>query len=78
VAKLVPLSCPFCGSIPKVLPDNPEDEGSAWGEVRCVNRGCAVQPRCMDGATVADDRGSAAYKRLAIRRWNTRKESRRG
>lgn len=78
MGKLIPLPCPFCGGAPVVLPEDPRIDGDAWGEVRCENQRCPVQPICGDGATVADDRGSAAYKRLAIRRWNTRKDAARG
>jgi hypothetical protein len=67
-----PLPCPFCGKEPDVYPHHPETEGNAWGEVVCVNGRCPAQPRVLDGAVIADERGTAAYKRLAIKRWNRR------
>lgn len=68
-----PLPCPFCGEAPIVGPGDPEREGDAWGFVRCAAKRCPANPYVNDGAAVCDDRGSAAYKRLAIRRWNRRK-----
>jgi hypothetical protein len=70
--ELKPLACPFCGETPAVLPADPEQEGDAWGQVQCLNSQCAVQPKCYDGAKLADMRGPGAYKDLAIRRWNNR------
>lgn len=70
---LKPLPCPFCGELPILVPTDPETEGSAWGQVRCVNTYCPAQPRVDDGANIADERGSKAYIRLAITRWNRRK-----
>lgn len=67
-----PLPCPFCGEIPEVYPKNPAEEGNAWGEVSCVNPRCVAQPSVQDGSKQADERGSAKYKQLAIRRWNRR------
>lgn len=67
-----PLPCPFCGKPPQVFPENPAEEGNAWGAVACVNVRCPAQPEVFDGSQQADDRGSAAYKRLAIKRWNRR------
>ena len=68
---MVVYPCPFCNSIPEVNPENPEKEGTAWGEVRCVNIDCPTYPFAVqDGESVADDRGSDAYKKIAIRRWN--------
>lgn len=64
--------CPFCGHPPETFPKNPEVEGNAWGQVSCFNPKCVAQPTVSDGSDVADDRGSAAYIRLAIRRWNRR------
>lgn len=69
---LKPLPCPFCGQIPWVVPSQPEIEGNAWGAVDCQNPSCRVNPTCSDGAKRADDRGSEAYKQLAIRNWNRR------
>lgn len=65
-------TCPFCGMMPSVHPCNPEEEGDAWGEVRCENEKCPSMPSVRDGCSVADDRGSDAYKAAAIRRWNKR------
>ena len=67
-----PLPCPFCGAEPDVLPEDPESEGDCWGEVVCSNDDCYVKARCGDGAFLAEDRGSEAYKQLAIARWNRR------
>jgi hypothetical protein len=66
---LKPRLCPFCHTEPKVIPSNPEMDGNAWGAVQCVNQACPARPRVADGSTVADERGSDAYKALAIRRW---------
>jgi hypothetical protein len=67
-----PLPCPFCGKPPKVMPSNPDLDGNAWGAVQCVNGRCPAQPRVEDGSRQSDERGSAAYKAQAIRRWNRR------
>lgn len=69
---LTPVSCPFCGKKPKVMPSNPDMDGNAWGAVACTNKRCPAQPRVQDGCMVADDRGSGAYKDTAIKRWNKR------
>lgn len=69
---LKPKPCPFCGAVPTVGPADPEREGNAGGFVRCENPTCPAQPYINDGETVADERGSAKYKALAIVRWNTR------
>lgn len=79
-AVIAPLPCPFCGALPEVGPANPHLHGNAFGYVQCVNHRCAsfnaatgFGARVRDGADSCDDRGSAAYKRLAIQRWNRRK-----
>lgn len=68
-------TCPFCGEAPKVFPTEPKIEGDAWGAVRCRNWDCNAMPDVRFGGLVSDDRGSDAYKALAIERWNTRFES---
>ena len=70
---LTPLPCPFCGSLPKVMPSNPKKDGDAWGAVQCCNRKCAIAPRATDDEDIGDGRGSDSYKNSAIRVWNTRK-----
>ena len=65
-----PLPCPFCGKEPDVEPHDWRTEGNAWGRVVCINTKCVAQPSVEDGSKVADERGSAAYKRLAVTRWN--------
>lgn len=65
------LPCPFCGKTPIVVPINPEIEGNAWGEVKCVNKHCFAQPTVRDGCKVTDD--AIDYKKAAIKRWNRRK-----
>ena len=70
--KLTPLPCPFCGKAPKIFPSQPLFEGNAWGAVQCMNSRCPAQPSVRDGAQVADERGSGAYRDLAIKRWNRR------
>jgi hypothetical protein len=72
------LPCPFCGKQPKVTSPNSDRKalewGSEWGRVECVYKRCAVQPLATDG-TVREVRGGwRAYRDLAIKRWNTRKE----
>lgn len=67
-----PKPCPFCGAEPAIRPEDPETDGAAWGEVRCMNQDCAAKPSVRDGVTTSDDRGSAAYKEAAIERWNRR------
>lgn len=66
------LPCPFCGRSPEVGPKDPEREGNAFAYVACKNERCPATPYVTDGALICDDRGSAAYKRLAIKRWNRR------
>ena len=66
------LPCPFCGKFPKITPTNPKLDGNAWAAVQCVNSKCAAKPRVEDGAKICDERGSDAYKALAVRRWNRR------
>ncbi len=70
--KIELLPCPFCGSIPDVFPINPEREGNAWGQVSCTNPECTANPTVEDGEDCADERGSDAYKQVAIERWNRR------
>lgn len=67
---LKPRPCPWCGKRPRVIPEFPEETGNAWGEVLCENDRCAAQPSVSDGAQVADERGSIAYRNAAIIRWN--------
>ena len=69
---LEPKPCPFCGALPRVLPTDPDLMGNAWGSVMCLNPKCLVNPECRDNSAIADDRGSEAYKQLAIRNWNRR------
>ena len=57
---------------PIIRPQDPKKQGSAWGEVRCIQTDCPAQPRVRDGETVSDYRGSDAYKDIAIARWNDR------
>ncbi len=70
------LPCPFCGKDPIVLPETPEEGGTAWAQVECVNPKCPSKPKVKDGEEIADDRGSDAYKRIAISRWNQRSYNR--
>lgn len=72
-----PKPCPFCGHKPYVGPRFPEKEGNAWGYVQCQNPECPTYDHgggvtVRDGADVCDERGSKAYKQLAIARWNQR------
>jgi hypothetical protein len=70
--KLKPLPCPFCGKKPKLAPQNPAEEGNAWGSVYCANNRCEVAPSVDDGQDCADERGTGAYMDCAIQRWNKR------
>lgn len=67
-----PLPCPFCGQPPEVGPKDPKREGTAWGYVQCVNKRCPAGGNLIvrDGAQVCDERGTKAYQRLAVSRWN--------
>jgi hypothetical protein len=65
-----PLPCPFCGVVPAVRPLDWRTEGNAWGAVECIEPDCVANPRVGDGEDCADERGSAAYKQAAIKRWN--------
>lgn len=67
-----PLPCPFCGHNPKIGPQEPSTQGNAWGFVECVNNDCPAKPYVEDGECASDDRGSDAYKVMAIKRWNIR------
>jgi len=74
-----PLPCPFCGEAPVVWPKHPEVEGDAWADVVCDNERCPTfrdghghGVQVGDGEDVSDERGSDAYKAVAIARWNTR------
>ena len=68
-----PLPCPWCGQRPTVAPQNPKEDGNAWGKVACLNQECpAYGVSVGDGVDVCDERGSDAYKEAAILRWNTR------
>jgi len=69
---LVPLPCPFCGRKPRLAPQDPANDGNAWGEVYCWYSRCAVNPSVKDGQDCSDDRGTGAYMDCAIRRWNKR------
>lgn len=71
--KLTPLPCPFCGKVPMIGPKRPDLEGNAFGYVACITKSCPVKPQVRDGSYIADERGSGAYKDLAIKRWNRRK-----
>ncbi len=73
--RVKPLPCPFCGKIPNVYPTDPSREGNAFGQVRCDYPRCAANPVVNDGALQSDERGSSAYKRLAINRWNRRQNT---
>jgi len=66
------LPCPFCGKTPNVYPKVLGDGGNCWGEVRCENYLCHVNPVCGDGLLINDERGSEKYKQVAIRKWNKR------
>jgi hypothetical protein len=70
-AVMLPRRCPFCGTMPVLLPLNPLIEGNAWGAVECVNPECPAEgPRVTDGEPVRDERGTASYQQAAILRWN--------
>lgn len=66
-----PKPCPWCHCTPIIEPVDAARDGGAWGLVRCTNAECPAQPCVRDGEAVADDRGSAAYRAAAVRRWNT-------
>ena len=70
-----PLPCPFCGSIPIVLPENPSVEGDAWACVKCIANDCEVQP----SLTIFEDDCPGEWlhtpeeiKAEACKRWNNR------
>lgn len=65
--------CPWCGVTPEVEPQDPREQGNAWGSVFCGNKACPVRPIARDMVEVADDRGSEEYKRAAIKNWNNRR-----
>lgn len=67
-----PIPCPWCGLVPVVLPEDPKTEGNCWAQVACVNADCPAKPSVRDGEMCNDERGSDAYKEIAIQRWNKR------
>ncbi len=68
--------CPFCGEIPFVGPTNPKIEGDAWGYVECRNPVCVIsEVQVKDGEDCCDERGTKAYQKAAIKRWNKRHET---
>ncbi len=66
------LPCPFCGKRPSIEPKRPDRDGDCFGVVECRNKRCPAMPSVRDGSKINDDRGSAAYIAMAIRRWNKR------
>ena len=69
IQSVKPVPC-LCGAMPSVWPEDPTKEGGAWACVKCENPKCPANPRINDDESVADDRGSDAYKAVAIERWN--------
>lgn len=74
---MTPVPCPFCRTIPQLVPEYPSIEGDAWGAVQCVNPDCPtydpireIGVSISDGEDIADSRGSQAYIEAAVRRWN--------
>ena len=67
------LPCPFCGKEPKVAPQNPKLEGSAWAVIRCPDGNCpgSSGAKIMD----MDDVGGGFALSEASRRWNQRVHS---
>lgn len=66
---LVPMTCPFCGTRPKLLPVDPRTEGDAWAMVRCQSRQCAVNP---EARVYADHK---PFDKV-VRQWNRRARDR--
>jgi hypothetical protein len=72
--------CPFCGAAPRFHPLDPDRDGDAWGTVRCENKSCATFDdvrgygvSVRDGETINDERGTTAYMKAAMARWDTRR-----
>lgn len=65
-----PTVCPWCRMPPSIGPTG-SNTGNGWGYVRCENADCPSQPEVLDGESVIDERGRAAYIAIAIKRWNS-------
>ncbi len=61
-----PLSCPFCGCMPKTGVELTADSKTEMGFVKCEIAGCHVRPRVHSVMKIGEGEQSA------IRRWNYR------
>jgi hypothetical protein len=69
--KQQPVPCPGCQQPPQIRPEHPAVEGDAWALVACMNADCVLFPLIVhDKVGVADDRGTDAYKAIAVANWN--------
>lgn len=65
---ILPVSCPFCGSLPVTTNNQFLHRGSNWARVECVSEHCVANP-CV-AVHKGDCEPNVAYMATAINRWN--------